>query len=712
MRAVVTGAGGFVGRWLTAHLAASGDDVVALGHADLDVTDPGAVEARMAELRPDAVYHLAAVAAASDARRDPVRAFEVNVLGTIGLLEALRRVAPGCTVLVPGSAQAYGDVEPAELPLHEDRPLRPRDAYAATKAAQEHAALAFGDSSGLRVVVARAFNHTGPGQPPAFVVPSLAAQILAGGPARVGNLDVARDFTDVRDVVRAYRLLVLRGTPGAVYNVCSGQAVSLRMILSMLGEITGTAADPIVDPARVRTGEPLELRGSHERLTAATGWQPSIELRETLADIVEALRKESAGPGGEERSTPATGDAPALRDRGPVRARRQIGIGTADITEADKTRVRAVLDSGRLSPGPVTTEFEHRFAELHGRRYASMCNSGTGALQLALQALKERYGWPDGSEVIVPAITFVATVNIVLFNRLRPVLVDVDPLTCNIDPARVEAAITERTVAIIPVHLFGQPADMTAIMSIAARHSLRVIEDSAEAAFVRHRGRPVGSFGDFGCFSTYMAHLVTTGVGGLAITDDPENATLFRSLMNHGRNPRYLRIDDDQGLADDALLEVVRSRYDFVSLGQSFRATEMEAALGIGQLDRHEEMLAARRSVAAALTAALTRPELQLPTTAEGNEHAFMTYPIVCRVDGLRDRLVIELERAGVETRFLLPILGQHCYRGILEFSPGTFPVAEMLGERGFYIGCHPGMTRTDIAHIASVVDRVVDSSR
>ena len=706
MRCVVTGGTGFAGRWLAAHLAACGDEVLALGHDDLDVTDQDAVGARMAQVKPDAVYHLAAVTAQSAARRDAVRAFEVNVLGTVRLLEALRRAAPGCTVLIPGSAQAYGTADPGELPLREDRPLRPRDAYAAAKASQEHAALAHADSSGLRVVVARAFNHTGPGQPPTFVVPSLAAQILAGGPVRVGNLDVARDFTDVRDVVRAYRLLVLRGVSGGVYNICSGQAVSIRTILSMLGEIAGMPAIPLVDPERVRADEPLEIRGSHERLTEATGWRPSIELRETLFDVVRALQEGNSVRARQEPSTPAMRDASARSG-----ARRQIGIGTANITEADKRRVRAVLDSERLSAGPVMAEFERRFAELHGRRYASMCNSGTGALQLALQALKERYDWPDGAEVIVPALTFVATINIVLFNRLRPVLVDVDPVTYNLDPARVEAAITERTVAVIPVHLFGQPADMTAIASIAARYSLRVIEDSAEAAFVRHRGRSVGSFGDFGCFSTYMAHLVTTGVGGLAITDDPENATRFRSLMNHGRNPRYLRIDDDQGLADEDLLEVVRSRYDFVSLGQSFRATEMEAALGIGQLERHEEMLTARQSVAEALTAALAGPELQLPTVAEGNEHAFMIYPIVCRRKGLRDRLVTELERAGVETRFLLPVLGQRCYQGILEFPRGTFPVAEMLGERGFYVGCHPSMTDDDVDRIASVVDRVVGSS-
>jgi perosamine synthetase len=395
--------------------------------------------------------------------------------------------------------------------------------------------------------------------------------------------------------------------------------------------------------------------------------------------------------------------------RGAVR---RVGVGTSSITEVDEQRVLDVLRSGRLSPGPVTSEFERRFAELHGRRHAAMCNSGTGALQLALQALKQRYGWPAEAEVIVPAMTFVATVNIVLYNGLRPVLVDIDPLTLNMDPAAFEAAVTERTVAVIPVHLFGQPADMTSLMRVARNHDLRVIEDSCETVGVRHAGRPVGSFGDFGCFSTYMAHLVTTGVGGLAVADDEEDITRFRSLMNHGRNPRYLRIDDDQGLSDEALLEVVWSRYDFLWLGQSYRATEMEAALGIGQLERLPEALVRRREVARQLTEALSYPELQLPIVASGNEHAFMMFPIVCRRPGLRDQLVLALERAGVETRFLLPILGQPCYEGVLEYPPDTFPVAEHALANGFYIGCHPSITEDDVEHIARTVDSVLHHGR
>ena len=178
-------------------------------------------------------------------------------------------------------------------------------------------------------------------------------------------------------------------------------------------------------------------------------------------------------------------------------AQRRIGVGTSSITDADEARVLDVLRSGRLSPGPVTSEFEGRFAELHDRRHAAMCNSGTGALQLAIQALKDRDGWPDGAEVIVPAMTFVATVNTVLYNDLTPVLVDIDPVTFNMDPVACAAAVTDRTVAIVPVHLFGQPADMTATMAVAREHDLRVIEDSCETTGVRHAGRMVGSFGDF-----------------------------------------------------------------------------------------------------------------------------------------------------------------------------------------------------------------------
>ena len=196
-------------------------------------------------------------------------------------------------------------------------------------------------------------------------------------------------------------------------------------------------------------------------------------------------------------------------------------------------------------------QFERELASLHDCRFGLMCNSGTSALQIALAALKEVHGWKDGDEVLVPALTFVATSNVVLYNGLTPVFVDVEPDYYELDAAKIEARITERTRAIIPVHIAGLPCDMDPIMEIAARHGLRVVEDSCETMFSRYKGKAVGSFGDIGCFSTYAAHVITTGVGGLCVTSDPELNVILKSLMNHGRDSIYIRMDDDQDAETD-----------------------------------------------------------------------------------------------------------------------------------------------------------------
>ncbi|MFQ5352994.1 MAG: DegT/DnrJ/EryC1/StrS family aminotransferase, partial [Candidatus Binatia bacterium] len=201
----------------------------------------------------------------------------------------------------------------------------------------------------------------------------------------------------------------------------------------------------------------------------------------------------------------------------PDGPRRQIGVGGFTISERAKELVREVLESNRLTAGPMMSRFEQLIAESHDSRYALMCNSGTSALHIALAALMEQDGWQEGDEVIVPAITFIATANVVLYNNLKPVFVDVEADFYDIDPAKIEERITERTRAIMPVHIGGLPCDMDPILAIAEKHGLRVIEDSAECMFARYKGRPVGSFSDIGCFSTYAAHIISTGVGGLCV---------------------------------------------------------------------------------------------------------------------------------------------------------------------------------------------------
>ena len=319
---------------------------------------------------------------------------------------------------------------------------------------------------------------------------------------------------------------------------------------------------------------------------------------------------------------------------------REIGVGGFAASARARRYVGQVLRSGRLSYGTFHQRFEAAFAAEHDSRHAIFCNSGTSALHVAVQALKEKYGWADGDEILVPAITFIATSNVVLHNRLKPVFVDVDPLTYTIDPMKMEAKITKRTRAVMPVHLLGLPADMDPILDISKRRGLSVIEDSAETMFARYKGRKVGSLGDIGCFSTYVAHYIVTGVGGLATTNDPDLCIRLRSLMNHGRDSIYLSIDDDKDAAGAKLHEIVAKRFQFISVGHSFRATEFEAALGLAQLEEKEKIVKGRLAMAARLTKGL-RPfsdRLQLPTCPPGREHMYMLYGLVLRGEDKKPR--------------------------------------------------------------------------
>ena len=384
-----------------------------------------------------------------------------------------------------------------------------------------------------------------------------------------------------------------------------------------------------------------------------------------------------------------------------------IGVGTLNISYRAKELVLETLNNNRLSYGPLMQRFESEFAKLHGCRFGIMSNSGTSALHIALQAMKELHGWSDGDEVIIPAVTFVATANIVLHNRLKPVLVDVEPAYYELDPNLLEAKITSRTRAIIPVHLFGQPADMQPICDIAVRHGLKIIEDSAETMFASYHGQRVGSLGDIGCFSTYVAHLLVTGVGGLNTINDPEVAVRLRSLMNHGRDSIYISIDDDNGKSAEELHMIVARRFNFVSVGHSFRATEMEAALGLAQLEDWEAMIAARRAHAKSLIRKLAHLEsyLQLPRTRPGSEHSFMMFPIVLRDEPKVD-LVNFLEQNGVETRDMLPLTNQPVYHRLLGWGEDDYQVAQWINRNGFYVGCHQDLTEFDLDYMAELFER------
>lgn len=294
MRALVTGSLGFAGTHLCAHLREAGDEVIGLDRDDGDLTDPRTAHRLLAAHRPEVVYHLAGAANVAQSWRDPVGTWEANATATLYLLEAARTLDVRRVLLV-SSAEVYGTVTEDELPLDEDSPVRPASPYAASKLAAEQLARQAWIGHGLETVRVRAFNHVGPGQSPGFVAPALATAIarneLSGDTEiPIGNLTPRRDFTDVRDVARAYRLLMEHGEAGDVYCVCSGRDIAIQELADTLVGMAAAPMELVTDADRYRPVDIPVLRGSNAKIHAATGWAPSYTITDTLGDLLDECR--------------------------------------------------------------------------------------------------------------------------------------------------------------------------------------------------------------------------------------------------------------------------------------------------------------------------------------------------------------------------------------------------------------------------------------
>ncbi|MDZ7675259.1 MAG: GDP-mannose 4,6-dehydratase [Acidimicrobiales bacterium] len=294
MRALVTGSLGFAGTHLCAHLRAEGDEVVGVDHDDGDLSEPDAAGRLIAAHQPEVIYHLAGASDVGGSWRDPVGTWAANATATLYVLEAAR--AHGVRrVLVVSSADVYGTVTEDALPLDETSPVQPTSPYAASKLAAEQVARQAWLGHGLETIRVRAFNHIGPGQRPSFVAPAIATAIaqneLAGqSEIPIGNLSARRDFTDVRDVARAYRLLMDRGEPGEVYCVCSGTATAIQDLADMLVGMAEAPMELVTAPDRHRPVDIPVLLGSSDRLRDATGWSPRHSIAETLTDLLAECR--------------------------------------------------------------------------------------------------------------------------------------------------------------------------------------------------------------------------------------------------------------------------------------------------------------------------------------------------------------------------------------------------------------------------------------
>ena len=361
-----------------------------------------------------------------------------------------------------------------------------------------------------------------------------------------------------------------------------------------------------------------------------------------------------------------------------------IPIARPMIGEEEKAAVMRVLDSGQLAQGSVVAEFESAFAGYCGVKHAIATSNGTTALHVALLA----HGIGPGDEVVTTPFTFIASANSILYVGAKPVFVDIDPVTFNIDPGKIEAAITPRTRAIMPVHLFGNPAEMDGIMDIAHRHGLAVIEDAAQAHGAESAGKRAGSWAT-GCFSFYPTKNITTGEGGMVTTDDDCIADNARLLRSHG----------------------MRVRYYHESLGYNFRMTNIHAAIGQAQLPKLEGFNARRIANAAYLSEHLPHDIVQVPQVRPDTRHIFHQYTVRVHPPLERDALRAHLTAKGVgsEVYYPVPVHRQQLYRD-MGYIPEGFPESERAAEQVLSLPIHPGLSQEDLETIVAAVRSVKDA--
>jgi perosamine synthetase len=375
----------------------------------------------------------------------------------------------------------------------------------------------------------------------------------------------------------------------------------------------------------------------------------------------------------------------------------------APVGEEEALAVCEVIRSGWITMGPKTFEFEKEFAKYVGAPHAIAVSTGTAALHLALEAAGVR----DGDEVLLPTTTFTATAEAVTYLKARPVLVDIDPVTMNLDPADAARRISPRTKAIIPVHLGGQPCDMKEIQELASENNLRIIEDAAHALPSEYRGRRIGQISEFTCFSFYATKTLTTGEGGMVTTANPAAAERIRLMRLHGiERDAWKRYRDDGSW-----------RYQVLEAGFKYNLTDFQAAIGLVQLAKCDAMRQARQKIAKRYTDAfsslgeLLLPEIQADRSTAWHLYVLRLRPNRLRVD--RDSFMRALSARGVSCSVhFIPLHLQPYYQHTYGYRVSDFPSAERQFDSCLSIPIFPGMTDQEIEHVIQAVQETTVESR
>jgi len=392
----------------------------------------------------------------------------------------------------------------------------------------------------------------------------------------------------------------------------------------------------------------------------------------------------------------------AMHRRGPVRDK-FLPFHCPVIGENEIAAVTEVLKSGWLTTGAKVREFERDFCRFIGCSHAVAMNSCTAALHLALAAI----GLQPGDEVILPTMTFAATAEVVLYFGAKPVLVDCQPDTLNMDPAGLAAALTSKTRAIIPVHFGGQSCDMERILSFAREHDLRVIEDAAHALPASYQGQRIGTLGDITCFSFYATKTITTGEGGMATTEKSEWAEKMRMLSLHGINHDAWNRYSAEG----------SWYYEILSPGYKYNLTDLAASLGVEQLKQCDDFYERRRQIAARYGEEFADlPEIKTPVCHPGMQHAWHLYVIQLELERLRiDRRdfveALRENNVGTSVHFI-PLHLHPYYRNRYGCRPEYFPNASTVFERIISLPIYPGMTGADVDDVVEAVRGIVEEHR
>jgi perosamine synthetase len=694
-RILVTGGAGTIGSHVTDLLVEGGarevvvlDNLVrgrranlagalASGRVDLvegDIRDAATV--RRVTAGADLVFHLAAIRITQCAE-EPRLANEVMVDGTFNVLEAAAAAGVG-KVIASSSASVYGLAE--SFPTTErHHPYNNDTFYGAAKAFNEGMLRSFHAMYGLDYVALRYFNVYGP----RMDIHGLYTEVLirwmerieAGEPPLIlGDGTQTMDFVHVRDIARANILAARADVTDEVFNVASATETSLRELADALLEAMDSGLEPVHGPARAVNGVTRRLADTslaEERI----GFKAEIDLRGGLRDLVEWWR-------GERAAATAEPAAPA-----PAR----IPVMVPWLGEEEARAAAETVRSGWVAQGPRVAAFEEAFAERVGARHGVAVSSCTTALHLSLVAL----GLGPGDEVVVPSLSFIATANAVRYVGAVPVFADVDLATGNVTPATVDAVRTARTRAVLAVHQAGVPADVRALRAACADWGLPLVEDAACAIGSTVDGGPVGRGALLAAWSFHPRKLLTTGEGGMVTTDDPEWAARLRRLREHGM--------DVSAAERHASGKPVLERY--LETGFNYRMTDIQAAVGLAQLEKLDALVARRRELAARYGELLADvpglTPVRDPAYGQGNVQSYWVllaedFPVD------RDALLGLLAEAGVSAR--RGIMASHLEPAYADHPAAPLPVTERLARDALILPLFHTMTDEQQERVVTVL--------